>query len=117
MAAHHVQITTTTETKDQAKSLADGLLQKRLAACVQIVGPIESAYWWNGALERAEEWLCIVKTSGDLTGSVVATIQANHAYENPEITATPIVDGSPSYLDWIDREVVDGPTQRGDPPS
>jgi periplasmic divalent cation tolerance protein len=106
MDPQHVQITTTTATRDEADAIAGGLVQARLAACVQIVGPIESTYWWNGRVERSSEWMCIVKTSHRLTDRVLKAVGERHPYDNPELTVVPILDGSRPYLEWIDQEVL-----------
>ena len=100
----HAQVMTATGTRDDAKAIARAALQARMAACVQIVGPIESLYWWEGELEAAEEWLCLLKTSADRVDGLCETIRAHHRYDTPEITVTPIVGGSPAYLAWIEAE-------------
>lgn len=103
-AAEYVQVITNTDQEEEAPQLARALLQARLAACVQIVGPITSHYWWQGELEQATEWLCVIKTRGELLEAVVETLHREHSYDTPEITATPIVGGSERYLDWITQE-------------
>jgi periplasmic divalent cation tolerance protein len=100
----HVQVMTTTDREDEAQSLADLLLQHRLAACVQIVGPIRSRYWWHGQLEESAEWLLIIKSTAALLDDLVERLRDAHSYDTPEITATPIVGGNPAYLDWIGAE-------------
>jgi periplasmic divalent cation tolerance protein len=96
-----VQVLTTTDREDEAARLARVLLDGRLAACVQVVGPITSHYWWEGEQETASEWLCVAKTRADLLDAVVETIAREHTYDTPEITATPIVGGLDRYLGWI----------------
>ena len=107
--ADYVQITTAAGGRVEADRVAAALLDARLAACVQIVGPVLSRYWWQGALESAEEWLCLAKTTASRVPAAMDAIAGVHAYETPEITVTPIVDGSPAYLAWIDAEVTGGP--------
>lgn len=102
-----VQVTTTTETEQQAEQIAHALVDERLAACVQITGPIRSVYRWQGEVEQATEWLCVVKTRQSLLDAVEAKIRELHSYECPEIVATPIVDGSKAYLDWLGDQLVD----------
>jgi periplasmic divalent cation tolerance protein len=68
---------------------------------VQTVGPISSRYRWQGEVETAEEWLCLVKTSAERYGEVEAAIRELHSYDEPEIVATPIVAGSSGYLGWL----------------
>jgi len=96
-----IQIITTTDDEGLARKIADSLVEKRLAACVQILGPITSVYRWKGKIETAREWQCLVKTSHDLYGAVEAAIKAVHPYETPEIIALPIIAGSRDYLKWL----------------
>jgi periplasmic divalent cation tolerance protein len=103
-AAEFIQVMTTTDQEEEAAQLAQKLLQARLAACVQIVGPMTSYYWWQDELEQATEWLCVIKTRSELLSEVVETLHREHSYETPEITATPIVGGSEQYLEWIRQE-------------
>jgi periplasmic divalent cation tolerance protein len=98
----YIQISTTTETKEQAQKIAQYLVETRLAACVQITGPITSIYRWKGKVENTKEWLCLVKTQDDLFNKVEAAIKSQHFYETPEIIAVPIVKGSKEYLIWLD---------------
>jgi periplasmic divalent cation tolerance protein len=101
----YIQVTTTAETKDQAQTIAQHLVEAKLAACVQIIGPINSIYRWKGKVENAQEWLCLIKTQDDLYDKVEAAIKSQHPYETPEIIAVPIVKGSKKYLKWIDDEL------------
>lgn len=99
-----VQITTTTETPDQARKIADHLVDRRLAACVQLMGPIISTYRWQGSVERAEEFMCFIKTRRSLAAEVEAAIRSLHSYDNPEIVVTQIEGGSSDYLGWVTSE-------------
>lgn len=74
-------------------------------ACVQILGPVTSQYWWKGTLETATEWQCLLKTSQQLYTSVETQILNHHPYETPEIIGIPIVEGSDEYLDWLARQL------------
>ena len=96
-------VITTTETQDEAKQIARGLIEERLAACVQIAGPITSIYRWEGAVAEAAEYLCLVKTRADLYDQVEAAIRDRHSYDLPEIIALPVERGSEAYLDWLAR--------------
>jgi periplasmic divalent cation tolerance protein len=98
----YIQISTTTKTKEQAQKIAQYLVETRLAACVQITGPITSIYRWKGKVENTKEWLCLIKTQDDLFKKVEAAIKSQHLYETPEIIAVPIVKGSKEYLIWLD---------------
>jgi periplasmic divalent cation tolerance protein len=102
-----IQVVTTTERREDAERIAGMLIEKRLAACVQIVGPVLSIYRWKENIERAEEWQCHIKTRAGLYGAVEAAIKANHPYETPEIIALPILQGSREYLTWL-REKTQG---------
>jgi periplasmic divalent cation tolerance protein len=109
--AEYVQVVTTTGTRADADAIAQALVEARLAACVQVVGPVTSRYWWEGAVEVAEEWLCLAKTTADRYPQVEAAIRERHRYDEPEIVALPVVAGSRSYLDWVARET----RETGDP--
>ena len=101
----YIQVTTTTETKEQAQTIAQHLVEARLAACVQIIGPITSIYRWKSKVENTQEWLCLIKTRDNLYAKVETAIKNRHPYDTPEIIAMPIVRGSKKYLNWIDDEL------------
>ena len=87
----YIQVFTTTETKEEAEKIAQYLVEQKLAACVQITGPIASTYRWKGKVENAQEWLCVIKTREDLYDKVEKSIKKLHSYETPEIIAVPIL--------------------------
>ena len=99
-----LQIVTTTERQEDARRIADLLVEKRLAACVQIVGPVTSIYRWQGKVESAQEWQCQIKTRQALLDDVADAIRETHPYEVPEIVAVPIVAGSREYLIWLEEQ-------------
>jgi periplasmic divalent cation tolerance protein len=101
----HVQVLTTAGSEEEAGRIASLLVERRLAACVQVVGPIVSRYRWQGAIEEEREWQCLAKTTGGAYEQVEAAIREVHSYDEPEIIATPIVAGSAGYLAWIDENV------------
>ena len=103
--ADYIQVHTTTETREDAERIARTLAEKRLAACIQITGPVASTYWWKGKLETAQEWLCTIKSREALYGELEKAIKEMHPYETPEIIALPIVAGSREYLDWLRNEL------------
>jgi periplasmic divalent cation tolerance protein len=103
--ADHVQVLTTAGSEEEAERIAAVLVERRLAACVQILGPIVSRYRWHGIVEEAEEWQCLAKTEASRFPEVEAAIREAHSYEEPEIVATPIVAGSAGYLRWVSAEV------------
>jgi len=102
------QVTVSAGSREEAAQMADALLERRLAACVQLVGPVESRYWWQGSRETATEWLCLVKTRTSLVDAVAATVRSVHSYETPEVIATPIVAGNEAYLAWLAAETSAG---------
>jgi periplasmic divalent cation tolerance protein len=99
------QVTTTLPDRAAAERVASILVEERLAACGQVLGPVGSTYRWKGEVERAEEWYCNLKTTLDRLPAVQARIRELHAYEQPEIIAFPIADGDPGYLRWIEDAV------------
>ncbi len=101
-----IQVMVTTETKEQARGIAESLVGEKLAACVQILDPVESMYRWKGEVESARECLCLIKTRERLFGKVEAAIKALHFYETPEIIAVPFVNGSGEYLRWLDESIL-----------
>ena len=106
--SEYIQLSTTTEKKEEAEIISRQVVEKRLAACVQIIGPITSTYWWKEKVEQTEEWLCIMKSKRDLYKDLEQAIMSIHPYEVPEIVAVPIVAGSQSYLEWLEQEVKPG---------
>ncbi len=102
-----VQITTTTGKRQDAEQIAAELVSRRLAGCVQVSGPIVSTFRWQGKIETSEEWLCVIKTSRGKIADITRVFDEIHPYDVPELIATPIVEGSAAYLDWL-REQVDG---------
>jgi periplasmic divalent cation tolerance protein len=103
--ADYLQVTTTAGSEEEAEQISAALIERRLAACVQIIGPIASRYRWQGAVERSTEWMCVAKTSAASYAELEATIRELHSYDEPEIVATPIVAGSVGYLEWVSRSV------------
>ena len=101
----YLQVTTTTGTRHDAEQIASELVSRRLAACVQITGPIASTFRWQGKVETAEEWMCTVKTSRAQLDSIQRVFDSIHPYEVPEVIATPIVDGSAAYLKWLGEQL------------
>lgn len=99
----HVEIQVTCGSPDEADRIADALVARRLAACVQQLA-IRSTYRWDGEVQHDAEILLLVKSSGARFDDVVALVRELHSYEVPAITAVPIVAGSDDYLAWIDAE-------------
>jgi len=103
-----IQVITTAETKADAQAIARAVVEKRLAGCVQIIGPITSTYWWQGEIETAEEWMCVIKSRQDLYERLEEAIREVHPYDVPEILAVPVIAGSKDYLRWLDDELNQG---------
>jgi periplasmic divalent cation tolerance protein len=97
--------TTTTPSRQEADHIARTLVERKLAACVQIVDPIRSCYWWDGAVQEEAEVLLIIKTLEALVPAIGAALQELHPYEVPELVALPVAAGSPAYLDWLKASV------------
>ena len=76
--AGFIQVTTTTDKREDAEGIARALVEARLAGCVQIIGPLTSVYRWKGKIERAEEWLCLVKSREELYEAIEAAIRSRH---------------------------------------
>lgn len=102
----HIQVFTAIDDESKAAQIARTLVEERLAACVQVLGPVTSTYRWKGRVETSREWLCVAKTRQDLYARVEAAIRRVHSYEVPEILALPVVAGSRDYLAWLEGEVV-----------
>lgn len=100
----HVEIQVTCGSVGEADRIADALVERRFAACVQQV-PIRSTYRWEGVVQHDDEILLLVKTTAARFDDVAAAVRELHSYDVPAITAVPVVRGSGNYLDWIDREV------------
>jgi len=99
-----IAVLSTCESEEQALRIARRLLERRLAACVNIVPGMTSVYRWKGAVEESREWLLVIKTRRELFGSLRAEIEREHSYEVPEVVALPIVDGAEAYLRWLEAE-------------
>lgn len=102
--AGYLQVQTTTDSRAEAVELARAAVEARLAACAQVSGPVASTYWWEGTVERAEEWLLTLKLPASGFQPLADFLANSHSYDEPEIVATPIVAGSESYLSWIEEE-------------
>ena len=99
----HVVIMTTAGSREEARRLARGLVEGRLAACVQMV-PVESVYEWDGEVREDAEILLLAKTRRDRYADVEAHLRAHHSYDIPEIVAVPVEAGLAAYLGWVDRQ-------------
>jgi periplasmic divalent cation tolerance protein len=100
-----VVVLCTCETHEQASTIARALVEARLAACVQILSPIESIYWWHGRIESSAEIPLLIKTSRMKFDAVKNRIEELHSYDIPEVIALPIQQGSEKYLAWLGGEI------------
>ena len=99
-----VLVYTTWPTVGEAEEAGRALVERRLAACVNILPGMISHYWWQGAIERGEEVVMIIKTRASLAEAVRAEVKALHSYTTPAILVLPIAGGEPGYLDWLMKE-------------
>ena len=102
---HLCLILTTAGSSEEAQRIAHALVERRLAACVNIVPGIESVYRWQGKIESAAEWLLVVKTRLEAFEPVRAALRELHSYELPECVMLKIDGGGPEYLEWIGNNV------------
>jgi periplasmic divalent cation tolerance protein len=98
----------TAKDKEEARRIGEALVGERLAACVNILDPVESLYWWEDKIQHDHETVLIAKTSDRLVDDVVRCVKKVHSYECPCIVALPIREGNPGFLEWIAREVGEG---------
>jgi periplasmic divalent cation tolerance protein len=92
-------------TPDEALTIAGSLVEARLAACVNVLPPVQSIYRWQGKVETAHEVLLIIKTTQEHFAAVKSRITQLHSYDTPEIISVPVVDGSEKYLAWLRGQV------------
>ena len=107
-----IQVITTIDAEEKARTLAQELVRLRLAACVQVDGPIESVYRWQGEIESAREWRLTIKTRRGVYQEVEDAVRGNHSYEVPEILAVPVVVASEPYAEWVNDQVSDNPLRK-----
>jgi periplasmic divalent cation tolerance protein len=98
----------TAPTKEEAATLASELVGRRLAACVNIVGPISSVYRWQGEVENSEEFLLMIKSTEECSPAIQQTLVELHSYKVPELICLPIEGGLESYMSWIAANVKKG---------
>lgn len=96
-----IVVLSTAETDEQARQIARELVERRLAACVNIIPGLRSVYAWKGAVEEACEWLLVIKTSHALLPALQEAVEQLHSYELPEVLVLPISGGSERYLEWL----------------
>lgn len=100
-----ILVTTTFESDREAEKMAEILVDYRLAGCAQISGPITSVYRWKGKIENSQEYCLSVKTVSALYQQLEKHIKENHPYDTPEIIATPVINHSQEYGDWLENQL------------
>jgi periplasmic divalent cation tolerance protein len=98
-------ILSTAGSRAEAERLAGALVERRLAACVNVVGPVASIYRWQGAVERADEFLLLIKSTAAQFPAIAAAIKELHSYELPECIELVVSTGSDAYLKWLGESV------------
>ena len=98
-------VLTTAGSQQEAHRIAHELVERRLAACVNIVAPVQSIYRWQGKVESSEEWLLLIKTTTGMFSALSQAIHELHSYDVPECIAMSIEEGSENYLNWIGESV------------
>jgi len=104
MKAEFIQVFVSCESRSQAKSMVDSLLEDQIIACAQILPGVESFYHWHGQTVQSSECLLLLKSHRDHFKTIETKIKKLHTYEVPEIIAVPIMDGSKEYLNWINEQ-------------
>ena len=102
-----VLVLTTVPVGDRGEGIARALVDERLAACVNVLGPMTSFYRWHGAVERDVERQLIIKTTRGRVAAIRARLVELHSYELPEFVVLPVSDGGRAYLDWVRKETSD----------
>ena len=100
-----IVVLTTCASDEEAARIARSLVEKRLAACINVLPAVRSFYRWKGAIEDEQESLLVIKSSRALFDQLRVEIEKLHSYQVPEVIVVPIVDGSEGYLEWLDREL------------
>lgn len=92
----------TTASKREAQRIVQTLLEQRLIACANTLGPVESRFWWQDKIDRAKEFLVLMKSDQKLFHKLSKAVKETHSYDVPEIVAVPIEAGYKPYLEWLD---------------
>lgn len=95
----------TTAKKEEAEKIAQKLLEEKLIACANIIGPVFSLFWWSGKIEKAEEHVILMKTRCEMFEKIAEKVKALHSYEVPEIIAIPLIRGFKPYLEWLNKSL------------
>lgn len=98
-------VLTTAGSQEEARKIAHALVERRLAACVNIVPQIESVYRWQGKVESAREWLLVIKTQAVAFDRICEAIKELHSYDLPECVVVEIAGGEKAYLQWLAENI------------
>lgn len=104
MTMEYIQVQTTVESSENAEEIAKAVVESRLAACVQIIGPVKSKYWWKDNIVEGNEYLLLIKSRKDLYDALEKVIVETHSYDTPEVISLPVMEGYGDYLRWIVTE-------------
>lgn len=88
----------------EAARIGRALVERRLAACANVLGPIRSFYWWDGKVQDDAEVALVAKTRAELVPALTAAVKELHSYQVPCVVALPVADGNPDFLAWIEAE-------------
>ena len=100
----YILVIITASSVEEAKSISDTLLNKRLAACTNQLADVKSLYWWKESIQSADEVMLFAKSRASQFDDIVLAVKEVHSYDVPEVLAIPILSGSPEYLNWIFEE-------------
>lgn len=101
----HIVIFVTASSRKEALRIAQGLIKNKLAACVNIVGGVESLFWWQGKVDCAREILLVIKSKKEKLSRIIKQVKSMHSYDVPEIIALPVAGGYKDYLKWINESL------------
>lgn len=110
---HYLVVTMTTSTEKEATKIVQCLLEERLIACANIIGPVSSLFWWKDKIDEATEFLVLMKSHSRLFDKLSKRVKGMHSYEVPEIVALSILKSSPSYLNWLEDNLQSGSDDDG----
>jgi periplasmic divalent cation tolerance protein len=105
LESKYIVVVVTTASEDDAEKIARSLLEEKIIACANIIGPLRSLFWWQGKIESAEEHMLLMKTRFDMFERLAEKVKALHSYEVPEIIALPITEGFKPYLEWLNNSL------------
>ncbi len=101
----NVVVLVTVSNSEEADKIANVLLEKRKAACINIISSVSSLFWWEGKIDRSDELMLLVKTRLSAVPDLIEIVKSHHSYTVPEVIVLPVIQGNEDYLKWIAREV------------